>query len=123
MIRKKINQPAEIRRNMQGGIGEVVVKHYFKNDEINAPCRFCAQFVLAPGARIGLHGHTDEDEIIIVQQGKALVNDNGREAELDVGDSLITSHGEMHSIKNIGYTDLIVISIIVQYSFKPSVVI
>ncbi|MFH1260290.1 MAG: cupin domain-containing protein [Elusimicrobiota bacterium] len=123
IIRRKAGQAIEFRKDMFSGSGEVTVKHYFKKDEINAPCRYCAQLVLAPGSRIGLHGHNDEDEIIIIHEGRALVNDNGREAELEAGDSMITRDGSMHSIKNISTSDLVITSIIIQYKHQLEVVI
>ena len=115
MIKKRSEQDTEIRKNMRGGPGEILIRHRFRKEEINAPCRLCAQLVLAPGAGIGSHQHNEEDEIFIIQQGKALVIDNDKEIEVEAGDSILTGRGGSHSIKNIGDNDLLVTAVIIQY--------
>ena len=116
MIKKKSEQVTEVRVNMRGGSGEVEIRHHFKSDEINAPSRLCAQLTLAPGAGIGEHDHNDEDEIYIIQQGRGVIADNGKNVEVEPGDAILTGKGSSHSIKNIGDVDLIVTALIMQYS-------
>lgn len=116
MIKKRSEQATEVRENMRGGPGEVKINHYFKKDEISAPSRLCAQLILAPGAGIGLHEHINEDEIFIIQQGKGIVVDDGKEVEVEAGDAILTGKGASHSIKNIGNNDLLITAIIIQYT-------
>lgn len=116
MIKKRDEQQTEIRKNMRGGPGEISIRHYFRKDEVNAPCRLCAQLLLAPGAGIGLHEHINEDEIFIIHQGKGVVVDGGREIEVEVGDAILTGKGASHSIQNIGGIDLLITAVIIQYS-------
>ena len=118
MIKKRSQQTKEVRKNMRGGLGEVVIRHYFKKEEIDAPCRLCSELLLAPGTGIGEHEHINEDEIFIIQQGKALIVDGGKEFEVEAGDAILTGKGSSHSIKNIGDTDLLVTAIIIQYSLR-----
>ena len=106
-------QPVEIRKNMRGGPGEVIVKHYFRKEEINPHCRLCAQLTLPPGAGIGLHEHTKEDEVFIIQQGRGIVQQDGKEIEVGVGDALVTGKGASHAIRNNGSEDLIVTAVII----------
>ena len=115
MIKKKNEQIAEVRQNMRGGDGEVNIRHYFKKDEINASCRLCAELKLKPGASIGSHEHVSEDEIYIIQKGKAVVIDDGNSVEVNAGDAILTGKGASHSIKNIGSDELIVTAVIMQY--------
>ena len=115
MIKKSFEQVTEVRKNMRGGTGEVTIRHYFNKDEINASCRLCAQLVLAPGAGIGLHEHTNEDEVFIIQQGEAMVTDEGKEIKLQAGDSILTGNGASHAIKNIGNDNLLITAVIMQY--------
>jgi len=115
MIKKRVEQTIEVRKNMRGGSGEVTIRHYFNKEEINAPCRFCVQLTLTPGTGIGLHEHIDEDEIFIIQHGKGAVIDNGKEVEVEAGDSILTGKGASHSIRNIGDTDLLITAVIIQY--------
>lgn len=115
MIKKNSQQEIEIRKNMRGGPGEVKIRHYFKKNNINAPCRLCAQLEIPPGSGIGLHEHKDEDEIFIIQQGKGVVFDEGREVEVQAGDSILTTSGSSHSIRNIGNDNLLITTVIIQY--------
>jgi mannose-6-phosphate isomerase-like protein (cupin superfamily) len=115
MVKKSSEQTIEVRKNMRGGSGEVAIRHYFKKDEINAPCRFCVQLTLAPGTEIGPHEHIDEDEIFIIQQGKGVVIDDGKEVKVEAGDSILTGKRASHSIRNIDDTDLLITAIIIQY--------
>ena len=112
MLKKSHEQKEEARKNMRGGPGEVMFKHYFSKDEIAAPCRLCAQLTLPPGAGIGLHDHTEEDEIFIIQQGKGLATCDGKEMEVEAGDSLLTGGGSSHSIQNTGDKDLIITAVV-----------
>lgn len=116
MIKKLSDQQIEVRKNMRGGPGEVAIRHHFKKEEINAPCRLCAQLVLKPGAGIGLHEHVNEDEIFIIQQGKGIVSDAGKEVKIEAGDAILTGRGASHSITNTGNNDLIVTAVIIQYN-------
>ena len=115
MVKRELEQATEVRENMRGGQGEVTIKHYFRKDEIHAPCRLCAQLKLSPGAGIGLHEHNNEDEIFIVQQGKGVVVDGGQELEVGTGDAILTGNGNSHSIRNMGKDDLLITAVIVQY--------
>lgn len=116
MIKKVFKQETEVRENMRGGSGKVIIRHYFKKDEINASCRLCAELQLAPGASIGLHEHNNEDEVFIIQKGRGLIVDDGKEVEVEAGDSILTGKGASHSIKNIGDEDLLVTAVIIQYN-------
>ena len=115
MIKKMSEQESEVRKNMRGGPGEVVIRHYFRKEEITAPCRLCAQLKLAPGCGIGLHQHTNEDEIFIIQQGKGLIVDGDKEVEVEAGDAILTGKGASHSIRNTGDQDLLITAVIIQY--------
>lgn len=115
MIKNKTQQKIEVRENMRGGEGKVAIRHHLNRDEINAKCRLCAELLLSPGAGIGLHEHVGEDEIFIIQQGKAVVSDEGKEVKVEAGDVILTGKGASHSIKNTGNVDLVVTAVIMQY--------
>ncbi|MEA3489091.1 MAG: cupin domain-containing protein [Candidatus Omnitrophota bacterium] len=115
LIKKASEQEKEIRKNMRGGEGEVTIRHYFKKDEINASCRLCAQLVIPPGAGIGRHEHAGEDEIFIIQRGRALITCDDREEQVGPGDSILTGKGESHSIRNKGDEDLLITAVIMRY--------
>ena len=115
MIKKNSERETEVRKNMRGGPGEVTIRHYFKKDEINARCRLCARLSLLPGAGIGLHEHANEDEIFIIEQGKAVITEQGKEIEVEAGDSILTGKGASHAIRNSSETPLLITAIIMEY--------
>ena len=71
---------------------------------------------MSPGSSIGLHEHTQEDEIFIIQDGKGLITEQGQETEVVSGDVILTGKGESHALKNIGETPLMVTAIIIKYT-------
>lgn len=115
MIKKKSAQTLEVRKNMRAGMGEVTIRHYLQKEEINARCRLCAELIIPPGASIGLHEHTQEDEVFIIQQGNAIVLDDGKEVEVEAGDAILTANAASHTIRNSGNNNLVVTAIIMQY--------
>ena len=115
MLKKRGDREVEIRKNMRGADGEVKIEHYFKKDEITAPCRLCANLVIEPGSGIGIHEHVDEDEVYIIQKGKGLLNDDGKDVEVEAGDAILTGRGARHAIKNIGQENLLITAIIMKY--------
>ncbi len=115
MIKRKAEQPTEVRKNMRGGAGEVTVRHYLKPEEMTARTRLCAEMTLPPGASIGAHEHVTEDEIYLVQRGKGKMTDGGKEIDIAPGDVILTGKGESHSIWNTGSEDLVVTAVIILY--------
>ncbi len=115
MIKNKASQEIEKREAMRGGTGSVTLRHYFKPEEIKARTRLCAELTLPPGASIGTHDHTGEDEIYIIQKGRGLMTDGGKEFTVTAGDAILTGQGASHSIKNTGPEDLVVTAVIIKY--------
>ena len=115
MIKKKNDREIEKRSAMRGGTGEVTVRHYLKPEEIKARTRLCAELTLPPDASIGAHDHVDEDEIYLIQKGRGLMTDGGKEFPVAAGDAILTGQGASHSIKNTGPEDLVVTAIIIKY--------
>jgi len=115
MLKKKNAQFVEKRDAMRGGTGGITIRHYFKPEEIKARTRLCSEMTLPPGASVGLHDHLEEDEIYIIQKGRGIMTDSGKEFEVAAGDAILTGQGASHSIKNAGTEDLVVTAIIIQY--------
>lgn len=115
MIKRDKERQPEVREGMRGGPGKVTIRHYFKQDEISAGCRLCAELILPPGAGIGLHEHKGEDEVYIIQQGKGILVDNDKEEEVKAGDAVLTGKGAAHAIRNIGDEDLVITAVIMLY--------
>ncbi len=116
MIRKTNQMETEVRNAMRGGTGSVTVQHLFKPDEITAKSRLCARLTLPPGASIGTHQHSGEDEVYIVTKGSGLLDDGLTQTQVNTGDAILTGKGESHAIANTGTTDLEIIAVIMCYA-------
>ena len=116
MIRHATEQAVEVRENMRGGTGRVTMRHYFKKDEFAAEARLCAHLLLPPGASIGSHQHSGEDEVYIVLRGSGILDDGIVPSRVSVGDSILTGRGESHAIRNDGAEPLELIAIIMSYA-------
>jgi mannose-6-phosphate isomerase-like protein (cupin superfamily) len=115
MIKKNSDREVEKREKMRGGSGEVTVRHYFKPEDIKARTRLCAELILPPGSSIGAHDHVDEDEIYIIQKGRGIMTDGGKEFPVSAGDAIVTGQGASHSIRNTSSENLIVTAVIIKY--------
>ncbi len=116
MIRKASEMETEVRPAMRGGTGSVTLRHYFKKEEITAKSRLCARLTLPPGASIGVHEHSGEDEVYIITRGTGLLDDGHSRTVVNEGDAILTGKGESHAIANTGTTDLEIIAVILCYA-------
>ncbi len=116
MIQLMTDMATEYRENMRGGQGTIAITNIFNKHDFKANCRLCAKITIQPGDSIGFHEHVNEEELYLIIQGKALVNDNGHEKELHAGDAILTGNGTGHAIQNIGLQPLELIAIILVYA-------
>ncbi|MCX7591976.1 MAG: cupin domain-containing protein [Kiritimatiellae bacterium] len=116
MIRRTTEMREEVREKMRGGTGAVTIKHYFEKEEFGAKVRLCARLTLPPGASIGIHQHSGEDEIFLVLSGTGWLEEDGVRQRVSAGDAILTGKGGAHAIANAGDEDLVVVAIIVCYS-------
>jgi len=116
MIRRVTEQETEIRARMRDGHGSVTLHHFFKKEEITAKTRLCARLTLPPGASIGPHQHTDEDELYVIIKGHGLLDDGTTRTPVGEGDAILTGNGASHAIANAGDTDLEIIAVIMRYA-------
>ena len=117
MIHRANECKSEVREAMRGGDKSVKITHFFdENNELMSPTRLCAQLELEPGASIGFHTHENEEEMFVVLSGKALINDNGTEVEVSVGDTILTGNGAGHAVKSLGPDTLRMLAVIVPFA-------
>lgn len=106
----------ECRPNMRNGVGTVTLRHFFKTEEMTAKSRLCARLTLPPGASIGPHEHSGEDEVYIILRGTGLLDDGNTRSPVAEGDAILTGNGESHSLINTGSGELELIAVIMKYS-------
>ena len=100
MIIKKTQTEKQIRNNLKDGNGDILFMHYVDKETI-PHCRLLSEMTIPRNGSIGKHAHVNETEIYIIKCGTGITMNNG--------------HNEFHSIKNTGYTPLIMTAIIITH--------
>lgn len=116
MIRYADKRITKTQENMRGGHGFVSLSPIGLPDDFRAPVTMFNRVTLAPGASIGYHTHTDDEEYYYILSGTGEYSDNGHLAILSAGDATVTSGGEGHSLRNIGDEELDLLAVIVKVS-------
>lgn len=113
MIKKFKDFNTELRENMRGGDGTVVVSSFVSAEELNNKGRLFGKIVLKPGCGIGYHVHETDSELFYIIKGTAVYDDNGTKTNVYAGDVTITPAGSGHSVKNESDEDVEMIALIV----------
>lgn len=113
MVKKFKDFNTELRENMRGGDGTVVVSNFVTSDELNNKGRLFGKIVLKPGCGIGFHVHETDSELFYIIKGTAVYDDNGTTTNVYSGDVTVTPAGTGHSIKNESDEDVELIALIV----------
>ncbi|MDR2143191.1 MAG: cupin domain-containing protein [Treponema sp.] len=114
MVVKRNEMKTEVKEKMRGGEGTVTLVH-FTGCENEKNIRLLAEITLPPGASIGKHQHDGETEYFLIVSGSGVVDDDGVEKQVSAGDSIITSGGASHSIRNTGNVPLVLNAAIVTW--------
>ena len=113
MIKAGNELDVEYIENMHGGDGTIEITYFAKSPELNYRGKFYAKVVVHPGCSIGFHTHTEDSEVIYIENGTLLYSDNGKEMTLSKGDVVICPSGAGHSMKNVGIDDLVMMANVV----------
>ena len=113
MIKNFNDFKTELRENMRGGDGTVVVSSFVSAEELNNKGRLFGKILLKPGCGIGFHVHETDSELFYVLKGTAVYDDNGTKTIVKEGDVTVTPAGSGHAIKNESSDDVELIALIV----------
>ncbi len=115
MIRNSSEFKSEIRTNMRGGDGDIVISHILNTaDDLKAPARLFAKLTIEKNCSIGTHDHINEEEVFYILKGTAEFDDNGTKKILHAGDVAVTSNAS-HAIANIGEDTLEILAVILKF--------
>ena len=115
MIKDSNSFTAETRTNMKGGKGSVTLQHYFdKADFGGQHVRVCAKLIIPPGASIGLHEHSGEDEVHIVLRA-AVRSLTTALSVTSMSATPLTGRGKSHGVECIGEETLEILALVVTY--------
>lgn len=109
MIIQKDNLRVEQRSGERLGTSTKLLEE----SQMHGKAKVFARVALRPGSLAPLHKHEGSFEAFYILAGKGLVDDNGVQAEVTMGDVVFTDDGESHSITNIGEKDLEYIALVI----------
>ena len=113
MIRKSQEKRVETVSQMRGGDGEITLQSILNGaEEMNQKGRLFSQITLPVGASIGFHVHEKESETFYIIAGEGKFTDNSDVVPFSVGDVLVTTAGNGHSVRNTGNVPLEMIALI-----------
>lgn len=116
MIRKAKDFDREIVHNMCGGSGDVVLDYAFHGSDITSKVSACCTVTLQPGASVGLHEHTKDDEIYYFISGSGTAfEEDGTPVQITAGDAMLTGNGGAHSVVNTGTEPLVFLAVVIEY--------
>ena len=112
MIRKEKDRNIDIKTNFKDGPGEVNFKTIASSDELFNRIKMYSVLTFKKDCGIGYHCHENEEEVILVLNGKAKYNDGSNECELEVGDVAICEDGHGHSVTNMCNEELKIVAMV-----------
>jgi len=69
--------------------------------------KVASRIELQPGASVGFHCHTFDEETYAIMSGEGIFEFDGGECRALPGDIFVTQMGMSHGLKNTGHTSLI----------------
>ena len=105
-VYKKADLAEWNRENAAGGKGPLLDRFAFNRHQTAA---------LPPGASIGEHKHTDNEDVYIIVSGKGVFTDStGKQTQVGAGDITIARPGQSHALKNTGKEPLVFLDLIAE---------
>ena len=116
MIKRNNEFEKIVKEKMRDGEGQVLIEKLWDPEtELKANNRLFAKLTLEQGSSIGFHNHNDEEEVFVIINGVAEMDDNGKTETLYPGDTILTADGDGHSVKSVGNEPLEMIAVISCY--------
>ena len=93
--------PGQVASGSHGGRGE-----YFVRTLLDQPpgsvFKYVRDVTLSPGASVGEHPHSDDDEVFFIIAGNGLMLVDGEERPVGPGTAVLTRAGSRHGLRNPG---------------------
>jgi mannose-6-phosphate isomerase-like protein (cupin superfamily) len=102
----------EIAEGVRGGVGSVTA-HKLLDLFPGSAIKSVGIVRLEPGASVGDHSHSGEEDFYYCISGSGIVVDNGVEYPFTPGTLQITRDGESQAIRNTGETELVFLGALV----------
>jgi Mannose-6-phosphate isomerase len=92
----------ELKEKRREGEKAGTIAHLLSAQQMHNNGRLFAKITLDPGAKVALHKHNGDFEVLYILAGTGLVVDNTTKQQVIAGDVIFTDNGGCHSIENIG---------------------
>lgn len=104
------------RENLQNGPGGAMYYSCIAPGEKpeGSRLKMVARIELDPGAAVGEHRHTGDEEVYIALSGEGVFTDDGVRHDVGPGDVMITLDGHRHSLENTGTGPLVFVAVIAE---------
>ena len=102
VIRKNISEVPETKMELKGCTG--VTARFALTKDDGCPRYAMRVIEFEPGGYTSLHSHPEEHEVYFLEGEPAIVEGNGKETGLKVGDVVYVPANELHQFKNAGST-------------------
>ena len=105
------------REKAAGGEGKLLGRFAYTRHQTGEQdaIREIGWLTLPPGASIGLHKHTNNEDVYLIVEGRGIfVGSDGKEIPVSAGDITIARPGQSHALKNTGRRPLRFINFIGQ---------
>lgn len=95
------NIKGETSSKSHGGTGEYFVRTLLTK-EFSSTLKYVRELTLNEGSSIGLHEHTDDEEIYYVIAGSGIMTVDDEQEEVREGEIVLTKSGSRHGLLNTG---------------------
>ena len=114
MILRVNNRDVLKQEKPKGGRGFMESFPYKEVEGIKGEIKMFSVINLNKDSKVGFHKHEHDNEIYLMLDGRAVINDNGSEDILNPGDMMVTLKGESHSIENTSDTNIVFLAVIIE---------
>lgn len=113
MIKRKNDLITKKIEGLRGGQGKISLIEILSNEELKNEGKLFARLTLEKGASIGVHQHINDFEVYYILKGTGSVEEENETYIVSEGDVVYTSHGEQHSLTNIGDSELEMLAVVI----------
>ena len=101
ILKGRSNVAEEHGSKSHGGVGSYSVRTLMTK-EFDSGMKYTRELILEPGASIGDHRHTGDEEIYFIASGSGVMLVDGEECVVTEGDLVLTKDGSSHGLRNTG---------------------
>jgi len=116
MIKNYITCEKVTDKNSHGGEGTIEIQKVFRREDLNGVWDFALRVVMPPKTSMGLHRHTDEEEMYIILKGQGVMTIDGKQQSIGEGDMILNRPFGEHGLLNNSDNEIVLL--IIQASNK-----